>query len=115
NIGETPSTPSLFRAAAWNESRISISDKPVADLKVTLQRGVNVSGSIQFKGSAAVPKLEYAVGVVLTQAKVAWRMPLAMAFIDPRGQFSMASVVPGHYVLEMSGTSALAGWSLASA
>src|SRR5262249_43424731 len=109
--------PGLPGPSAWSEQRITVNDRSITDLNAVLEGGVTVSGSVQFKGTTAVPTLDRApfLTVILTPAEAGPRMFFSNAVIDVRGRFALTGVVPGRYLVAMAGTASLAGWSLAGA
>jgi len=115
-LADKTATPHVANGTAWAEARISVVDRPVADLKIALQRGFRVTGSVQFTGTSPVPVIDPIPGlhVSLTPADgVSDRFTFVS--VDARGRFATDGIIPGRYVFEMAGTANLGGWSLASA
>lgn len=93
---ETPSEPTL-----WATGQVSVGNRDIAALSLTLRPGLRVSGTIEFSGSAAPP-----AAVQWQRAAVSLR-PLDAAqppFISPGrfdgdGRFRTMGYSPGRYVI----------------
>jgi hypothetical protein len=92
----------------WAAAPVVVGDRDVADLEITLQRGVNVTGRLEFGGAAAPPstiaRLLIRLGAQTTGSRS------TSATTDEQGVFS-ASLVPGSYLIEPP---ALGGWWIRS-
>jgi hypothetical protein len=117
DISDKPSMPGLPTSAAWSESRVSVSDRPVTGVEIRPQPGVSVSGSIQFKGVAPLPALDRRpfLVVALEPAEVTSKPHFGVGTVDERGHFAITGVVPGRYIVRVAGNANWIGWSLGSA
>jgi len=116
-VAEKNATSRFPSEAAWAETRISVVDRPIADLRIPLQRGFRVSGSIQLKGTSPVPVVDRIASLYVGLMPADGTVERSNAFVsvDGDGRFTSTGVIPGRYLLQMSGTALLGGWSLASA
>ena len=86
----------------------------VAEVTLTLQRGVSVSGRLDFdaiKAPLDLRKTKLELLPIPTAAD--WEMPMHFATPDAEGRFAVRGVAPGRYRVTVAGLPD--GWSLASA
>jgi hypothetical protein len=91
----------------WALRSLSVGDKGISGLNITLQPGVRVNGSVEFRNasgvtsgpSTRVPIVFIPVGAVATRSM--------QAVLHPTGTFRSMGEIPGRYLVS---TSAPAGW-----
>ena len=93
----------------WAAEPVVVGDRDVADLEITLRRGLNVSGRVEFHGATTSPPATMAKLPVGLSAQATGSRSTSAA-TDEQGVFSV-SVVPGSYLLEPP---VLAGWWIRS-
>ena len=113
-----PLTPMLSKEPSlWTAVPVSVGDKDVAGVSVTMRPGLHVTGRVEFDGAATKP-----VGNALRAMKVSlepadgrsvWYAALYQAQVDPAGEFYSAGMTAGSYVLRVD--SAPSGWTVQSA
>ncbi|MEI6246530.1 MAG: hypothetical protein WCQ64_15990, partial [Acidobacteriota bacterium] len=102
----------------WALSEVRIDGRNVANLSLTLQPGMSISGSVAFRGSKPAPTDLTRVRVAI--APVGHAPEAAIATVKPAtlgadGAFTLTGVVPGKYTFRVAGQTGAAGWTLASA
>ena len=102
----------------WALSEVRIDGRNVANLSLTLQPGMSISGSVAFRGSKPAPTDLTRVRVAI--APVGHAPESAIATVKPvavgaDGTFTITGVVPGKYRLSVTGQTGAAGWTLAQA
>ncbi len=102
--------------AMWAAQDVVLAPGEVADVTLTLQPSLSMSGTVAFVGKAAQPADVARTIVSLRRQGPLWARPTAR--VDAAGSLSVTGVVPGSYVVAASvpGGNAAAGpaWRLAS-
>ena len=98
----------------WGAVDLTVDGRPIANVVVTLQPALTVSGTAIFEGAARVPE-PGRVEVALVPADPAVRGPQSRssATLDTSGRFTVTGVYPGVYRIQASGAGP--GWWLESA
>lgn len=89
----------------WGTADVSIDGRGEANVVVTLQQGVPVSGRVVFDGASPPPADQTSMRVQLTPVATGEREIAtgATTRVSADGRFTIASVVPGRYRLSASG------------
>jgi len=101
----------------WAMSDVTVDGRDVANLVLTLQPGMTVSGRVAFEGSTAQPPTDLSrVRVSITPADPAGTMrhlaSSANGRADASGKFTISGVSPGKY--RLTGSGAGQGWTVGS-
>lgn len=88
--------------AFWAQTDVTVDGSKVSDVGLTLQPGMKVSGTIEFRGSRAVPPADLTrVRVNMLPAALPGvttvMMGVPLAQVDPKGGFTFDGVTPGRY------------------
>jgi protocatechuate 3,4-dioxygenase beta subunit len=104
-----PSAPSF-----WAETPVTVGDRAVTDVTVSLRRGLRISGRVVFEGSAERPA-DPRLGVKVERADGTTSTNLSLAFgtADAQGNFSTYGQLPGKYFIRVP--VAPAGWNFVGA
>lgn len=98
----------------WANQRISIGNDDVADVVVSLQPGVIVSGQLEFNGSAQWPSADRLQQIPISIEPVeGYGQGAEVARVDSNGRFRSAGLPPGKYVVRVGGSPP--GWNFKSA
>lgn len=107
-----PEQPTL-----WADLTVGVGSKDIADLTVNLRRGLTVSGTVTFSGSAAQPTPEQRAGLFINlepaDGRTAGIVNMVRGRVETTGAFTTTGVPSGKYILRVSG--APQGWSLRDA
>ena len=109
-----PDDPTL-----WASVPVSVGDRDVTGVAVTLAPGARLSGHLEFDGTATVPTADQLrlVNVQIDQADARTttsnQFTLGRGVVDAAGQFKTYQLAPGRYVVRASG--ALPGWTFKGA
>lgn len=106
---DAPTEPTLTAA-----SRISVGDRDLAGLSVTLAAGPRVSGSAEFSGTSTPPTAEQLQRVSVTLRPIDRSIipGITSARLDAQGRFTTMGYPPGRYVV--TATSPGSGWLMHS-
>jgi hypothetical protein len=95
---------------------ITVGDRPMRNLSVTLREASKLSGQIRFEGTKAAPAGDQLTRGAITLEPLDTRPsgfhPSPKAVIDATGRFKVEGLIPSRYVLNASG---FPGWTLKSA
>lgn len=93
---------------------VTVGDRQVTDLALTMSEGVRVRGRVAFEGAAPQPTPEQIREVAIRAVPASGREDISVfpGRASPDGQFTTASLWPGRYLIQASAPS---GWSLARA
>ena len=111
--GAPPAAPPKPPEALWGRMPIVADGTPLTGIAIPLQPGLKVSGRVVFDGAKTPPDLasgHVRMSAMLTLAPGADRLPgipMRPARLDEKGEFTIDNVVPGQYLLRVSGAS---GW-----
>jgi carboxypeptidase family protein len=102
--------------ALWGQTELSVDGQPLTNVVLTLQRGLDVSGTFDFDDGIPPPPPE--LGRMRVQiAPVSTSGPDAGAAVPDAqytsGRFALRGVIPGRYRLNVTGLPS--GWTLKSA
>jgi protocatechuate 3,4-dioxygenase beta subunit len=102
--------------ALWGQTELSVDGQPLTNVVLTLQRGLDVSGTFDFDGG--IPPQPPELGRMRVQiAPVSSSGPDAGAPVSDAlytsGRFALRGVIPGRYRLNVTGLPS--GWTLKSA
>lgn len=101
----------------WAASDVTVNGEDVANLTLTLQQGLPVSGTVAFDGASSQPVDPTRIHLnLLPTGPNATVTPIRLATnaaVDAQGRFAFAGVAPGRYRVVAGGTPA--GWTLTSA
>jgi hypothetical protein len=89
----------------WASTNVSVGGQDLTDITLTLQPGMTISGSVDFRGAAAPPADLSRVRITLTQRGsdgFADFGSVAPVQADTAGRFVINGVPPGHYALTAS-------------
>lgn len=123
-IGTTPQGGLTFAeprsvaesAGAWAESSVVVSEAPGGDVILSLRPGFRAGGRVVFDGAGTPPPRErlnqFTITAVPVRASRRHLPPVSGSRIDASGNFSIAAVAPGRYILNWPET--LPGWSVES-
>jgi protocatechuate 3,4-dioxygenase beta subunit len=108
----TTGPPSPANDPLWASQVISVGDQDVAGLVVGLNRGLTVSGRIEFSGTAQPPQAaqQQRMAAVLMSLESGVRQRVFQGSLQPDGSFSIGGVIPADYVLIPGGFTA-APWT----
>ena len=116
--GPTPPPPIPNDPTWWASVPVSVGDRDVTGVTVTLSKGARVTGRVEFVGSADRPtedRLRLAT-VQFEQADAGAgsfaQFTLSRGVVDAAGQFKTYQMTPGRYVIRASG---VPGWTFRSA
>lgn len=109
-LPDTPVDPTL-----WAVGRVSVGNRDLAGISLTLRVGPKISGTIEFSGSATPPTPEQLqrAGVTLRPIDGEQNPFMAAGRLDAEGRFKTMGYPAGRYVL--TATSPGPGWFLQSA
>jgi hypothetical protein len=111
--GGGPASPPI---RLWGATDVSVDGRNIANVIVTLQTGVTITGRVAFEGTGTPPPTDLTrLRVSLAPAEPQGSQGLTQAAagtVDASGRFTIASVIPGTYRLTASGAGN--GWSLSS-
>ncbi len=98
----------------WGTADVAVDGRSQANVVITLQPGVPVSGRIVFDGASAQPAALTSMRVSLAPIPSGEREIASGATgrVDAEGRFTISSVIPGRYRLGASGAGP--GWVVAS-
>jgi hypothetical protein len=97
--------PTLFAATA-----VSVGNRDVRDVLVTLQRGARVAGRVEFDGTREQPDAAKVIGVAVRLERAdAETSPLPPGHADATGAFKTPGAPPGRYFVRVA---APPGWTL---
>jgi uncharacterized protein (DUF2141 family) len=104
-------------ARVWAMADVSVDGRDVANLVLTLQPGMTVSGRVAFEGSTAQPPTDLSrLRVSITPADPGGAMrqlaSSANGRVDASGKFTISGVSPGKY--RLTGSGAGQGWTVGS-
>jgi hypothetical protein len=110
--GAPPSPPPT---RLWGSADISVDGRDYPNVALSLQEGVSMSGRVVFQGSSLQPPTDLSrIRVNLTAANPAGpREPTALGRADASGRFTITSIVPGRYRVNVGGLPE--GWVVESA
>jgi protocatechuate 3,4-dioxygenase beta subunit len=108
---QAPATPESL----WGQIDLSVDGRPVENIVLTLQRGLDVSGTFDFDGTPPQPPELARVRVQLTPASTSGVEAGATvpAATFTAGRFTLRGVIPGRYRINVTGLPG--GWMLKSA
>ena len=116
--GPTPPPPIPPEPTWWAIAPVTVGDREVSGVTVTLQQGTRLSGRLEFDGAAERPaedRLRLAsVQFERADARTAsfTQFTLQRAVVEADGRFKTYQLPPGKYVIRSAG---LPGWTLRSA
>jgi hypothetical protein len=86
----------------WAESALSVGERNVTDLQLTLRVGARVTGRIEFVGAAPPPPPQrlQQVSIMLTPAEPRPINRAQPGRPAPNGQFTTAGYTPGRYLIQ---------------
>ena len=104
-------------ARLWAMSDVTVDGRDIANLVLTLQPGMTVSGRIAFEGTTAQPPADLSrlrVSVTPADPGAATRQLASSANgrVDASGKFTITGVSPGRY--RLTGSGAGQGWTVGS-
>jgi uncharacterized protein (DUF2141 family) len=101
--------------ALWLATPISLSSADVTDMALTLRTGLKVAGRVEFDGMAERPPADRlsTVTVVAESADGKQKAPIPPTRLDGTGQFTLAGLLPGKYILRV--TNVPGGWTFKGA
>jgi hypothetical protein len=103
-------------AGAWAESSVTVGDRPVEDLVLTLRASFKLSGRAVFDGTATPPTRDrlnqFTFSAVPARASRRLAPPVAISQIDTSNRIAIGSLAPGRYILKWPDL--LPGWSVES-
>lgn len=109
-------TPIPDAPVLWTDTPVSVGERDVADVAVTLRPGVRISGHVEFEGTAERPDVSTRPPSVMVMRADGQRAggysPIQSARIDADWRLTTYGQVPGQYVLQVS---SLPKWHLAGA
>lgn len=117
-VGPTPPPPIPPEPTWWARVPVTVADREVTGLTVTLQRGARLSGRIEFEGAGERPTGDRmrTVSVTIEQAdgrtSSTSQFTLQRGVVDAAGQFKTYQLPAGQYVIRAAG---VAGWTMKSA
>jgi hypothetical protein len=96
-----PDSPTLFTSIP-----ITVGDRRVMDVSLSLRPGARVTGRVQFDGSGPQPTGEQLmqIGVTLVPVDRFGAMAIPSGRVEADGTFRTASVIPGRYLLTVTPT-----------
>ncbi len=100
----------------WAKAEVIVNGEPVTDVRMILQKGADISGSVTFESStnaAPPPALRIGLTPVLRAGEVA--MGAAESAVKADGSFALAGVPSGRFRVAPPSTVAAAVWSMKSA
>jgi len=103
----------------WASVPVSVGDRDVTGVAVTLAPGARLSGHLEFDGTATAPTAAQLrlVSVQIDQADArattSNQFTLGRGVVDAAGQFKTYQLAPGRYVVRAAG--ALPGWTFKGA
>ena len=117
-IGASSSLPGLPADPTWwAETPVSVGERPVEGVSLTLRQGLRISGRVEFVGNSTRPAISRLGSVTIERADGSSANTVATSSrfgrIDAQGNLSTYGQVPGHYLVRMS--SAVPGWYFAGA
>ena len=90
--------------ALWGETPLSVGDRDVADVAVTLHAGARINGHIEFVGTSAKPTAQFGSGSITIeradgQRSVNYRLDSAQ--VDAQWRFTTYGQQPGQYFVRV--------------
>ena len=116
SIRPPPDPRTTAPSALWLEAPIAVGRSDMDGIVLTLQRGLRVSGHLEFEGNAPRPSASWLqqVPVLLEAARfTADASAQVTGPVDASGQFTVVGAKPGRYLLRMGGSPQ--GWMFKSA
>jgi hypothetical protein len=117
--GPSVPTPIGNDPTFWAATPVTVSDRDLSGVVVTLQTGTRITGKLEFDGTAARPPTDrlLLVSVQVDRADASQasftQFALVRGVVDASGQFRTHQLPAGRYVLRASG--GLPGWTFKSA
>jgi hypothetical protein len=116
-----PSATNSDEATLFAETAVTVGDRDVSNMLVTLQRAPGIAGQFEFDGPRDLPDaavltrvpvtLERADSMTSMMGAATSPVPLPSGHADDTGAFKTSGAPPGHYLVRV-GT--LTGWTLKS-
>ncbi|HUR21095.1 MAG TPA: carboxypeptidase-like regulatory domain-containing protein, partial [Vicinamibacterales bacterium] len=103
-------------AGAWAVGGVTVADRPIEDVILTLRASFKVAGRAVFDGAMAAPprdrlnQFSFSAVPARTSRRIAG--PVSVSQIDTSGRISIASLSPGRYILKWPDL--LPGWTVES-
>ncbi|MFI5177602.1 MAG: carboxypeptidase regulatory-like domain-containing protein [Vicinamibacterales bacterium] len=99
----------------WTATPISLGAEDVTDLTISLHAGYNITGRLEFSGSATrlTPDRLQQIPVIAEPADGKSRATTTPGRVDAQGNFSVFGLLPGQYLVRIGGSPQ--GWTLKSA
>jgi uncharacterized protein (DUF2141 family) len=110
--GAAPATSRPEPITVWAATDIAVDGRTVSNILLSLQQGVSVSGQVAFEGTATPPTELTRIRVTMSPSEPTPFGGASAARVDASGRFTIPSVPPGKYRLNVAG---LNGWSVESA
>ena len=102
-------------AGAWVEGTVTVADRPVEDLELTLRQGYNVTGRVVFDGAAVPPPADRLSQFMFTAVPARAQRrhtPSVNGGVIDAGRVTIPRLTPGRYIVKWP--EALAPWSVES-
>ena len=103
-------------AGAWAEGAVTVADRPIDDLILTLRDSYRVAARVVFDGAATQPHIDrlsqFMFTAVPARAQRRHTPSVPGGVIEASGRVSIASLSPGRYILKW--LDSLPGWSVES-
>jgi hypothetical protein len=123
-LGRGARGPGAFAGAnaappAWAKAPVSVADKDVSGLSLTLRTGLNVTGHVVFAGEAPRPteaQLGSGGGIRLQPSGAGMQSgrsevgSIVIAQVNTDGSFAMRGAMPGHYMMLAPGWPPYGTW-----
>jgi len=103
-------------AGAWAEARVTMAERPIDDVVMTLRAGFRVSGKVVFAGVGAPPAKErlgqFRISALLARPQQRQSAPAPVGQVDATGNVTIGALAPGRYILQWPDS--IPGWSVES-
>jgi hypothetical protein len=116
--GAPPPPPPPSRGAQptlWAAAPVAVAGADLTGITISLREGINVSGAIQFEGSAEKPPATrlQTITVIVEAADGKQRGGLPTTRLDADGTFTLPGLLPGKYVMRVANPPG--GWTFRGA
>lgn len=108
-------TAALDEMSLWTATPVTVGDKDLANLSVTMHPGIRVTGRVEFSGSRAGPAAAdlSRIGIRMQSAEGRTSSPISLdGRVTADGSFKTTGYPAGRYIASVLPTTVPSGWSV---